>query len=143
MSQRRGGRRSGHRTGPAIRALVFVAVVAAGSATAAAPADAAGGITVGPRSHLVDGQTVRVHGSGWIPGHQVVYCQAHPNEIEDCQGTHQVTVGSTGRFRVSIVVQGQLGTVDCTNPQTVCSVFAFDTANIEATLVAVPLGFRR
>lgn len=119
----------------AIGRVLGIVVVVAAVLVPASPAAAAGGITVTPSTGLVEGQTVSIHGSGWLPNHTIGFCQAVPSASpspSDCGGGLYggATANGSGQFTASLVVKrsifvpGLNRQVDCADPAEGCAIAA-------------------
>jgi Neocarzinostatin family/Calx-beta domain len=133
-----------------LRALVAVAVVAAGVAVAASPAAAAGTITVSPTTGLQDGDVVTITGSGWQPNVLIGYCQGivSPTPGPDNCGNGFGTVGTdaNGNFTATrqltrIIDVPSAGLIDCADPAAPCVLAAAAASDIPGTVVYEQLHF--
>jgi hypothetical protein len=140
MSPLREGSRPQRARRHALHALVAVAIAAGGTVLGAGAAFAEEAITASPATGLVTGQTVTVHGTGWVPLHFIAYCQAVPTTSPspgDCSGgSYATTVADeAGTFTVSVVVKRSISvpdlgrTVDCADPADPCAIGAADIEN--------------
>jgi hypothetical protein len=135
-----------------LRCFVAVAFVAVAVVIGAAPASAAGSISVTPNTGLHDGDVVSVNGTGWIPNSQVGVCQGvslQPPSISNCNnGTGSLftadgsgnisTTWSVLRF-INVPALGR--TVDCADPAAPCVIAAAEFSDIAGTAVSVTLNF--
>ncbi len=130
--------------------MVLAAATLAGASTATAAGT--GSIKVTPSTALVDGQTVAIEGSGWVPDHVIGFCQGAgdpTNDASDCaDGVYASdTADSNGGFSDSLVVRRSiyvphLGVqVDCTNPATPCWIGAGDIGDVAGTGLSVTVDF--
>jgi hypothetical protein len=153
MKQRGEVTKARHRARPAaLRRLVAVALVAAGTVAGATAAAAAAAIIVTPTTGLVDGQTVTVEGAGWSPNEQLGMCEGvliDPPDATNCgSGTVQfIAADNDGNFSSSLIVKRLIavprvrGTVDCADPAAPCVIGVADIGNIPGTLVSATLHF--
>lgn len=120
------------------RLLAFaagVAVVAAAVVAGPAPAGAAeaGDVRVNPSTDLVDGQEVRVVGTGWRPNSFLVVaqCDRRVEGFGGCGGDEVVFVqtGEDGRFAMPFTVDRAIttryGYVDCASAPGACVIAVF------------------
>jgi hypothetical protein len=135
-----------------LRCLIAVAFIAVGVVVSAAPASAAGSISVTPNTDLHDGDVVSVNGTGWIPDSQVGVCQSvslQPPSINNCNnGTGSLlTADGSGNISTTLSVQRFInvpalgGTVDCADPTAPCEIGAAEFNDIAGTAVFVTLHF--
>jgi len=135
-----------------MRCFIAVAFIAVSVVFGAAPASAAGSISVTPSTDLHDGDVVSVNGSGWIPNSQVGVCQSvslQPPSINNCNnGTGSLlTADGSGNISTTWSVQRFINvpalgrTVDCADPTAPCEIGAADFSDIAGTAVFVTLHF--
>ncbi len=156
MSRNRAGTtsRDRFRNSVRLRALAVVVVLAAATSAGASAATAAGtgSITVTPSTALVDGQTVAIEGSDWVPDHVIGFCQGAGDPSNDASGCADGvyasdTADGNGGFSASLVVHRSiyvphLGVqVDCANPATPCWIGGGDIGDVAGTAVGVNIEF--
>jgi hypothetical protein len=135
-----------------LRCLVAVAFIGVGVVVGAAPASAAGSISVTPNTDLHDGDVVSVDGTGWIPDSQVGACQGvsfQPASFNNCNsGTGSIlTADGSGNVSTTLSVQRFINvpalgrTVDCADPSAPCVIGAAELNDIAGTAVFVTLHF--
>jgi hypothetical protein len=109
-------------------------------------------VAASPSTHLVDGQTITVTGSGWQPGHTIGFCQAvaaDPPGAGSCADGlfTEATADAFGNISGSLVVRASINVpnlgsqIACTGPTQPCALGAADVADVAGTVTSVPLGF--
>jgi hypothetical protein len=143
MIQYRAARTALHRVGAwALASIAVVALTTGAGVVAATPAGAVvPAVTATPNTGLVDGQTIRVDGSGWQASHRIRVLECQIDAVTLCEfAGPTVTTDASGSFSLSLVVTRQFGPVDCAAPPSPCAVLALDTDAIP-TLATVDLSF--
>ena len=110
----------------------------------AAPASAATTLTATPRTDLVSGQAVVLHGTGFHPGREVRLCQGDTQWLCQPGGpTGRTTASATGTIDARFAVRRYLATpdgrVDCASGE--CWIMAVDLDDIGGTIVVATIAF--
>ncbi len=135
------------------RALVVLALVAAGTVAKAGAASAdVAAITVTPSTGLVNGQVVTVAGTGWLPSSVVGVCEADPvagGGVDDCADGDfvEVTTDTIGSFSTPITLKRDFavaatgGRIDCADPSVQCIIGAAQADDVADTAIGFTITF--
>ena len=104
-------------------------------------------LTIEPSTGLVDGQSVTVHGTGFLASTEtgVGQCPAGTTG-SDCFVIALFNTDAQGAFTTTVRIQQRLpvagGTVDCASADGACVIAAASATDIAGTLLVTPLHFR-